>query len=66
VTVSPQRRLEIIDALRHGTVPSQGLDALAVGLDRFQGALDEDLDRIVAGGGVSRPSGANTAPARRS
>lgn len=52
MNVSPQRRLEIIDALRHGTVPSQGLDALAVGLDRFQVALDEDLDRIAAGGGV--------------
>jgi len=44
--------LEIVDALRHGTVPSQGLDALAVGLDRFQAALDDDLDRIAGGGGV--------------
>jgi hypothetical protein len=52
VSLSPQRRLEVIDALRRGTVPSQGLDALAVGLDRFQAALDEDLDRIAAGGGV--------------
>lgn len=52
MTVSPQRRLEIVDALRHGTVPSQGLDALAVGLDRFQAALDDDLDRIAGGGGV--------------
>lgn len=52
MSLSPQRRLEVIDALRRGTVPSQGLDALAVGLDRFQAALDEDLDRIAAGGGV--------------
>ncbi len=52
MSVSAQRRLEIIDALRHGTVPSHGLDALAVGLDRFQAALDEDLDRMAAGGGV--------------
>lgn len=52
MTISPQRRLEIVDALRHGTVPSQGLDTLAVGLDRFQGALDEDLDRIASGGAV--------------
>jgi hypothetical protein len=44
--------LEVIDALRRGTVPSQGLDALAVGLDRFQAALDDDLDRIAGGGGV--------------
>lgn len=33
-------------------MPSQGLDALAVGLDRFQAALDEDLDRMAAGGAV--------------
>lgn len=52
MTVSPHRRAEILDALRHGTVPAQGLDALAVGLDRLTGALDEDLDRLVAGGGV--------------
>ncbi len=52
MSVSAQRRLEIIDALRHGTVPPHGLDALAVGLDRFQAALDEDLDRMAAGGGV--------------
>lgn len=52
MTVSPQRRSEIIDALRRGTVPSHGLDVLAVGLDRFQAALDEDLDRVAAGGGV--------------
>jgi hypothetical protein len=50
--VSPQRRAEIIDALRRGTVPSQGLDVLAVGLDRFQAALDDDLDRVASGGGV--------------
>ena len=52
MSVSPQRRLEIIDALRRGTVPSQGLDALAVGLERVQPALDEDLDRIAGGGAV--------------
>lgn len=52
MSVSPHRRAEILDALRHGTVPAQGLDALAVGLDRLSGALDEDLDRLAAGGGV--------------
>ena len=48
MNVSPQRRREILDALRRGTVPSQGLDVLAVGLDRFAPAFDEDLDRAPA------------------
>lgn len=51
-TVSPQRRNEIIDALRRGTVPRSGLDAFAVGMDRFEAALDEDLSRARGGGGV--------------
>jgi len=52
MTISPQRRREIIDALRKGTVPSRGLDAFAVGLDRFQNALDEELGAVRAGGSV--------------
>lgn len=48
--VSARRREEIIAALRRGTVPSHGLDQLAVGLERFQGALGEDLDRVAQGG----------------
>src|ERR1700744_2631985 len=48
--VSPRRRREVIDALRRGTVPANGLDLLAVGLERFTPALDADL-RVVAGGG---------------
>jgi len=52
VTVSPQRRSEILDALRRGTVPSEGLDVLAVGLDRLAPAFDEDLDRAATGAGV--------------
>ena len=52
MNVSPQRRREILDALRRGTVPSQGLDVLAVGLDRFAPAFDEDLDRVASGGGA--------------
>lgn len=48
--VSPRRRDEIIGALRHGTVPAQGLDQLAVGLDRFQVALDEELATVAGGG----------------
>jgi BREX system ATP-binding protein BrxC/D len=50
--VSPQRRREIIDALRRGTVPQRSLDAFAVGLDRFQDALDRELDLVSTGGSV--------------
>jgi hypothetical protein len=50
--VSPQRRAEIIDALRRGTVPRNGLDALAVGLGRFQPTLDEELDAAALGRGL--------------
>lgn len=48
--VSPKRRSEIIDALRRGTVPQQGLDVLAVGLDRFEGFFDEEFARVQQGG----------------
>jgi len=50
--VSPQRRREIIDALRRGTVPQRGLDAFAVGMDRFQEAIDQEFDAVRAGGGI--------------
>lgn len=49
-TVSPRRRREVIDALRRGTVPANGLDLLAVGLTRFIPALDTDLDTVASGG----------------
>ena len=49
-TISRQRRDELIDALRRGTVPSQSLDLLAVGLDRFAGILGEELETIKTGG----------------
>jgi hypothetical protein len=52
VELSARRRRDIIDALRRGVVPSNGLDALAVGLDRFTAALDDDLDRVASGGSV--------------
>ena len=48
--VSPRRRREVIDALRRGTVPANGLDLLAVGLERFTPALDGDLDTVAGGG----------------
>lgn len=48
--VSEARRRDVIDALRRGTVPRAGLDLLAVGLDRFTTAMDEDLDTAARGG----------------
>jgi len=50
--ISPQRRQEIIDALRRGSVPQRSLDAFAVGLDRFENALDEELARASGGAAV--------------
>ena len=51
-TISPQRRAEVLDALRRGTVPAHGLGALAVGLERFQEVLDTELARAASGAGV--------------
>ena len=51
-TISPQRRTEILDALRRGTVPAHGLGTLAVGLERFQEAFDAELARAASGAGV--------------
>ena len=48
--ISPQRRDEILDALRRGTVPSSSLDAFAVGLERLAPTLDEELRNVSAGG----------------
>ena len=50
--VSPRRRREIIDALRRGTVPQNGLDVLAVGLDRFDAAVAAELQTVQGGGSV--------------
>src|SRR5688500_6354820 len=52
MNISPQRRQEILDALRRGTVPRHSLDAFAVGLDRFRPAIDEELGRVKGGGSV--------------
>ncbi len=48
---SPLKRREIIDALRMGAVPRRGLELFAVGLDRFEKAIDEELDAVSAGRG---------------
>lgn len=50
--ISPQRQREIVDALRRGTVPRRSLDAFAVGLGRFQEAVERELDTAAAGGSV--------------
>ncbi|MEQ8856846.1 BREX system ATP-binding protein BrxD [Gimesia sp.] len=50
--ISPRRREEIIDALRRGTVPQNSLDAFAVGLERFEPALTEELQKVASTGGV--------------
>lgn len=50
--VSPRRRREVVDALRRGTVPANGLDLLAVGLEPFQAALDAELDAVAGGSAV--------------
>lgn len=52
MSVSPQRRHDIIDALRRGTVPQYGLDALAVGLDLLEPTFDEEIARVARGGAV--------------
>ncbi|MCX4485828.1 BREX system ATP-binding protein BrxD [Streptomyces anulatus] len=48
--VSTARRRDVIDALRRGTVPQAGLGLFAVGLDRFESALDDDLTTVIRGG----------------
>ena len=48
--VSPERRREIVDALRRGTVPQRGLDVFAVSLGRFGPALDAELETAARGG----------------
>ncbi len=50
--ISARRRDGIIRALRNGTVPEEGLDQLAVGLDRFLPALDEELTAVQSGNAV--------------
>lgn len=50
--ISHQKQREIIDALRRGTVPNQGLESFAVELDRFVPSIDSDLDLVKSGGSV--------------
>ena len=48
IAISPQRRDEILDALRRGTVPATSLDILAVGLEPFEATLRAELDAVRA------------------
>ena len=52
IEISERRRREVVSALRGGTVPQSGLDVLAVGLDRFESAIDEELASAASGGAV--------------
>ena len=45
------KRREIVDALRIGAVPRRGLEEFAVGLERFEKAIDEELASVAAGNG---------------
>jgi len=51
MSISQQRRADIIDALRRGTVPQHGLDTLAVGLAPFEAAFDAELESVARGRG---------------
>ncbi|MFJ7769150.1 BREX system ATP-binding protein BrxD [Streptomyces sp. NPDC097107] len=50
--ISPERRMRLIDALRRGVVPETGLGILAVGLSRFEAAVDAELDAVATGSAV--------------
>ena len=50
--ISPERRREIIGALRKGTVPQRGLDFFAVGLQRFEDVIGAELDDVGQGGAI--------------
>lgn len=52
MSVSSSRRDAILSALRKGTVPSEGLDQLAVGLDHLRPAIEDELGAVAAGSGA--------------
>lgn len=52
MNLSRQKRDQIVDALRRGTVPRSSLDVFAVGLERFEPAIVEELNKVATGGGV--------------
>ena len=56
MTLSAQRRHDLLDALRRGTVPQSSLDVLAVGLEPFETALQSELDTAARSGAVFKRS----------
>ncbi|MDB5350151.1 MAG: hypothetical protein JWN86_1398 [Planctomycetota bacterium] len=48
--ISRERRREIINALRRGTVPQRGLDFLSVGLGQFDAVVAGELGEVAQGG----------------
>lgn len=46
--------INIINALRRGTVPAGGLERIAVGLDREEGVIGKQLDYVAQGGGDTK------------
>src|SRR3954463_6820526 len=48
--ISRERRRDIVNALRKGTVPQRGLDFLAVGLGRFEPVVSGELADVADGG----------------
>lgn len=52
MSLSPQRRQDILNAIRRGTVPQSGLDALAVGMERFAATVDDELGQVEKGAAV--------------
>lgn len=48
---STLKRKELVAPLRKGTVPRRGLEHLAVGLDRFEEAIDSELEHVSLGHG---------------
>lgn len=52
MNISPQRRNEIVDALRRGTVPSRSLDAFAIGVGKFQAPIDAEFEQVAVGQGM--------------
>jgi hypothetical protein len=48
---SPLKRMQVIEALRLGAVPQRGLELFAVGIDRFEETLREELSFVAAGQG---------------
>lgn len=50
--LSKQRRQDIISALRRGTVPRSSLDKFAVGLEKFESAIDQELADVRVGRAV--------------